>query len=163
VSVSALSYGSDRVANLADALMQKVIDVFAMEGVPLPERRFLTVGTPVHDCEELVVVFSSLSKGLPGQEDTSQRCDASVSVTFQIHLVRCFPLPGGRGNLAPSAESLSTNADGLMQDAWLLVKAASELVDNPFVSFGGMVNSVQAEEPQGGFSAVVGSLTMVVP
>jgi hypothetical protein len=157
------AYGSGRITAMADQIMEKVIDVFAVEGVPLPDRKLITVGEPVHDCEELVVVFVSLNRGIPGSEEEAQRCDAAVSATFQVHLVRCFPVSTGRGVVPPTSEELTDNAREKMVDSWLLARAGVEVAEDPLVTWGGIVQQVYADEPTGGYSAVIMTLQIVVP
>lgn len=157
------AYSPERVRFVADQIMEKVIDVFAVAGVPLPDRKLITVGEPVHDCEELVVVFASLSKGAPGSEEEVQRCDAATSGSFQVHLVRCFPMPTGRGLVPPTSEALTENAYAKMTDAWLLTMAGDELANDPMISWGGLIQQTVASEPSGGYSAVVMSLQIVIP
>jgi len=159
---STFTYSADRISKFADALMDKVIAVFGTAGIMLPDRKFFTVGQPVHDCEELVVVFESVRKGLPGGEGDPTNCDMPSTATFSIHLVRCFPVPQNSPN-PPPASTLTKNADGLMQDAWLLLGAIDELNRDPYTGLGGMVYSVSVGEPQGGLVAVVAQVEAMVP
>jgi hypothetical protein len=143
--------------------MDKIIAVFGTAGVPLPDRKFFTVGQPVHDCEELVVVFESVRKGLPGGgDDEAMNCDMPSTATFSAHLVRCFPVPQAPPN-PPAPQVLTANADGLMQDAWLLLGAADELNRDPLTGMGGMIYSVSTGEPSGGLVAVILQIEAMVP
>lgn len=160
---AAWTFQAGRLYAFADRLMETVVSVFMSAGVPLPDRKLITVGTPVHDCEEVVVTFQQVSKGLPGQDPVPQNCNAPSTASFEVHLVRCFPTIQGRGNLAPSPEVLTVNAEGLMVDAWLLMAAADEVNSDPLWGLSGMIYSVQAGEPQGGFVGVVLSVQAAVP
>jgi hypothetical protein len=159
---AAWTYGADRVSKFADQLMDKIVEVFGTAGVPLPDRKFFTVGTPVYDCEELVVVFQGVRKGMTGGEDEPQNCDAPSTATFQAHLVRCFPVPQDAPS-PPPANVLTKSADELMVDAWLMLRAADELNRDPFTSLGGMIYSVNVGEPSGGLVGVVLDLQAMVP
>jgi len=156
------TYGTDRVSRFADTLMETIIGVFTTAGVPLPDRRFLTIGQPVYDCEELVVVFEGVRKGVPGDEGGAANCDMPTTATFSAHLVRCFPVPQA-APVPPPANELTANADGLMVDAWLLLASVDELNRDPLASLGGMVYSVSVGEPQGGLVGVVLQLEAMVP
>jgi hypothetical protein len=155
------TYGTHRVSKFADELMDRVVETFMTAGVPLPDRKFFTVGQPVHDCEELVVVFESVRKGLPGGEEEPANCDMPSTATFQIHLVRCFPV--GSGTVPPTAAELTASADALMVDAWLLLQAVDELNRDPLTGLGGMVYSVSVGEPSGGYVGVVAQVEAMVP
>ena len=156
------AYSANRISLFADSLMDKVIAVFDSAGVPLPDRRFITVGSPVYDCEELVVVFQSLEKGLPGGGGEPANCDMPSTASFEVHLVRCFPVPMS-SPVPPSPISLTSNADGLMIDSWLMLGAIDELNRDPFTGLGGMVYSVSVGEPSGGLVGVVASVQAMVP
>lgn len=156
------TFGADRVARYGDVVMEKVISTFEVAGVSLPSRKFFTVGAPVYDCEELVITFDSLAKGFPGGAgEEPANCDMPSTVSFSVHLVRCFPI--GNGSVPPSAQELTANADGLMVDAWLLLAAIDELNRDPLLGVAGMIYSVSVGEPQGGFVGVVAQVQAVVP
>lgn len=157
------TFQADRLANFADYVLDTVVNVFTSAGVDLPERRFMTVGDPVHDCEELVLVFRALSNGAPGGNEEPSNCSAPITATFEIHLVRCFPTPVGRGNKAPEADVLTTNALGLMNDSWLLIQSANAMNDDPLYSTYGFISSVETGEPAGGFIGLVLAVEAAVP
>lgn len=143
--------------------MEEVLAVYETAGVALPGRKLITVGTPVHDCEELVITFQQIAKGLPGQNEFPQNCQSPATASFGVHLVRCFPTPQGRGGTPPAAEALTKNAEGLMVDAWLLMAAADNVNSDPLNGVAGMIYSVSVGEPQGGLVAVLLEVQAVVP
>jgi hypothetical protein len=57
-----------------DKVLEKTIKVFEENNVPLPSRRFWTVGEPAIDCEQLVVSFMQMYLGTPGDQAGTPRC-----------------------------------------------------------------------------------------
>lgn len=157
------TFQADRLANFADYVLDTVVSVFVSAGVDLPDRRFATVGEPVHDCEELVLRFMGLENGAPGNTGEAASCNAPITSTFEVHLVRCFPTPTGRGMTPPTADALTINALGLMNDSWLLMQAANAMNSDTLYSTFGFVSSVIVGEPQGGFVGVVLTVEAAVP
>ena len=157
------TFQADRLTKFADYIMDTVVAVFDNAGVELPPRRFMTVGEPVHDCEELVLVFAGLENGAPGDTGNPATCNDPITASFQVHLVRCFPTPAGRGMKAPEADVLTTNAIGLYNDSWLLMQAANAMNSDTLYSMFGFVASVVPGEPSGGFVGIVLSIEAAVP
>lgn len=157
------TFQADRLEKFADYLLDMVVQVFTSAGVDLPTRRFITVGEPVHDCEELVLTFGGLQNGPPGQGEEPSNCHSPITATFGVHLVRCFPTPVGRGTKAPEADVLTTNATGLMHDSWLMMQVANAIDDDPLYSTFGTITSVVVGEPSGGFVGVVLTIEAAVP
>ena len=157
------TFQADRLAKFADYILDTVVTVFNSAGVELPPRRFLAVGEPVHDCEELVLTFRGIENGAPGDTGGAATCNAPITSTFEVHLVRCFPTPTGRGMTPPEANVLTANALGLMNDSWLLMQSANAMNSDTMYSMFGFIASVAVGEPQGGFVGVVLSLEAAVP
>lgn len=157
------TFQADRLAKFADYILDVVVGVFNSAGVELPPRRFITVGEPVHDCEELVLVFAGLENGAPGDTGNPATCNAPITSTFSVHLVRCFPTPSGRGMTPPTAEALTLNALGLMNDSWLLMQSANAMNDDPLYGAFGFVATVTPGEPSGGYVGIVLAIEAAVP
>ena len=157
------TFQADRLTKFADYIMDTVVAVFTNALVELPPRRLMTVGEPVHDCEEVVLTFKSLENGAPGDTGEPANCTSPLTSTFEVHLVRCFPTPAGRGMKAPDAEILTTNAIGLMNDSWLLMQAANAMNSDPLYGLYGFIATVTPGEPSGGYVGIVLSIEAAVP
>jgi len=157
------TFQADRLAKFADYVLDSVVTVFNSAGVDLPERRFVTVGNPVYDCEELVLTFQGLNNGPPGGGEEPTNCNSPISTIFAVHLVRCFPTPTGRGMKAPEAEVLTVTALGLLTDSWLLMQSANAMDSDTLYAPFGFIASVEPTEPSGGYVGLVLSVEAAVP
>ena len=131
-----------------------VVETFGQAGIGLPERRYITFGQPVHDCEQLTVQFQQLYMGPPGdQAAVPQRCDGPRSVALMVELVRCIPT---FSRVAPTELQLTQAAEQQAVDAWMLLEAATK------VNVYGVLADVSAGEASGGFQAIsLSVITMV--
>lgn len=153
------------LVTLLDGVLERVVAGFEQSGVKLPERRYWTLSQPAADCEQLVVSFIQAYYGPPGDEASSpQRCDGPRSAAVDIQLIRCIPTVGARGR-APSAAQIQESSEQLAIDAWLLLDIAGSLDmwDAPLPGGLGVIATVDAGEPQGGFQSVTLHLTTAIP
>lgn len=75
-----------------------------------PARRYVTMGPPVWDCEQLVVYFLRGFNGSHGHEDSSRvaPCPIRLSATFGVELIRCAPVADAYGN--PESSTMLNDA-----------------------------------------------------
>jgi hypothetical protein len=165
VQLDTWTFRPERLVNFANYVFDQIVATFDAAGVPLPDRRLMTVGLPVHDCEQLVFVFVAAEKGMPGANEGNQvqRCDSPTTASFNVHLARCFPVATGRGIKPPTAAELTANALMMMQDCWLLMAAAESIDSDPRNAPFGIIASVGVSEPQGGFAESILTLQTGVP
>lgn len=150
--------------NMLDGMVERVENVFSSYNVTLPNRRYWTMGTPVIDCDQLVVSFSQMYLGTPGIEITEpNRCNVPRSATILISIARQIPTvgPGGR---APSAEKIQEASGQSAIDAWVLMESIREfdMWDNTAMG-PGVIATVEVAPPEGGFQVTTMQITMVVP
>ena len=124
--------------------------------VALPARQVITHGTPVADCEEVVVYFGSLSEGFPGTQ-IDVMCVPALTATLSAQVIRCVPVSGNNGQ-PPSSEELYQAARLHSIDMMLLMAAARAM--SPDMT---RTVSVNAGEPQGGFAGPAVTLTIALP
>ena len=155
-----LSYVSEGIETLKDHLhtvLQGVVETFGQAEVELPERRYVTMGRASHDCEQVTVSFQQLYLGLPGDQATQPLpCDSPRSAAVLVEIVRCLPTANTRSGI-PAAAELSSTADKQAIDAWLLLESGLSLEN-----WSGVLADVAVTEPQGGYQAVVMTLTMAM-
>ena len=133
--------------------------------MPLPARRYWTLGEASVDCEQLVVSFLQMYVGSPGDEATEpRRCADPRSATINISVSRQVPTVGQNGR-PPSGDAIQDGAEISAYDAWILLDSAAEL-DRWETNGGfglGVIATVETNSPEGGFQVVTMTLTLAVP
>jgi len=158
----------DSAKNLA-ALMQGVLDsvisTYASYTMPLPGRRYWTLGNPSVDCEQVVVSLLQMYIGSPGDEATDpRRCNDPRSATLLVSVSREVPTVSINGK-APSADDIQAFSEISAYDAWILLDS-SRALDQWATggSFGlGVIATVETNAPEGGFQTVTMTITVAVP
>jgi hypothetical protein len=159
---------SDEAKNLSvfmQEVLDRVISTYESYNMPLPGRRYWTFGTPVVDCEQLVVSFIQMYIGAPGDEATEpRRCHDPRSSTLNISVSRAVPVTQQNGQ-PPTADSIQEAAEWAAYDAWVLMQSVN-MFDTwePYGTFGlGVIATVDSESPQGGIQTTRMTITMAVP
>lgn len=149
---------------MLDRALEKVEAVFQSYDVPLPDRRYWTIGTPAIDCEQLVVSFVQAYLGTPGDEaSTPQRCHQPRSAVLSISIAREIPTVG-QGGRAPSGQTIEQASYISAVDAWVLLESVNQFDQWDEVGSGmGVIATVEGTTPAGGFQVTSMQLTMVVP
>jgi hypothetical protein len=159
---------SEEAHNLAlflQAVLDRVAGVYHYYGMPLPHRRYWTLATPAVDCEQLVVSMIQMYIGTPGDEaNEPRRCNDPRSATLNISVSRAVPVVGDSGN-APRGEDIQAASVVGAYDAWILMESVREFdVWGDPGSLGlGVIATVDAAPPEGGFQTVTMTLTLAVP
>jgi len=109
-----------------DRALEKAEAVFQSYDVPLPERRYWTIGAPAIDCPQLVVSFVQAYLGTPGDEaSTPQRCHMPRSVVLSISIAREIPTVG-QGGRPPSGTTIEEASYISAVDAWVLLESLNQ-------------------------------------
>jgi hypothetical protein len=159
---------SEEAQNLAlfmQEVLHRVENAYHYYGMPLPGRRYWTLATPAVDCEQLVVSLIQMYIGTPGDEaNEPRRCNDPRTATLNISVSRAVPVVGDSGN-APRGEDIQTASVVGAYDAWILIESVREFdVWGEPGSFGlGVIATVDAGPPEGGFQTVTMTLTVAVP
>lgn len=160
-------YGIDEdytnLGALLKTTLETVVAVYATAGVPLPTRRYYTMGRPAEDCEQVVVSFLQMYLGAPGDQATDpQRCSAPRSAVLNISVTRNVAV--SQNASPPSPERIMNDADFSAADAWVLMEALRE-----FDTWGagipgpGVIATVAAPEQNGGVQTINMNLTVAIP
>lgn len=149
---------------MLDRALEKVETVFQSYNVPLPERRYWTIGAPAIDCEQLVVSFVQAYLGTPGDEaSTPQRCHMPRSAVISISVAREIPTVG-QGGRAPTGTTIEQASYISAVDAWVLLDSLDQFDQWDELGSGmGVIATVEGTTPAGGFQVTTMQLTMVVP
>ena len=164
VNTATVSADAKNLANLMQNVLNAVITTYTSYTMPLPGRRYYTLGYPAIDCEQVTVSMLQMYIGTPGDEATSpRRCNDPRSVTLLVQVSREVPSVGQNGR-APSGDSIQDGAEISAYDAWILLDSARTLDQWDPANFGlGVIATVEASSPEGGFQTVTMTITMAVP
>lgn len=168
MSIQDISGATPEARNLADFLQEvlnRVITVYDSFNMPLPGRRYYTMASPVVDCEQICVSFIQMYVGFPGDEATEpRRCTDPRSATLSIQVAREVPIAQPNGN-PPSPDDIQRASEVSALDAWVLMESINNLDawagNGPFGL--GVIATVDADPPEGGFQTTRMTLTMAVP
>lgn len=165
LDLTGISNDAKALATHLNEVLTRVVNIYGSYDMPIPDRRYWTMGTPVVDCEQLVVSFVQMYIGSPGDEATMpRRCNDPSSATVQISVSRKVPVVGTNGR-PPSAEDIQLYSNLQAYDAWILLHSAREL-DSWETAGGyglGVIATVETTEPEGGLQTTVLTLTSAVP
>ena len=164
-SITGVSEDSLSLKVLLDQVLEVIVDRYAYHAVTLPTRQYWTMGQEAIDCEQLVLSFQQLYIGPPGDEAASpQRCNSPRSAVFKATIAREIPTANGRGH-APAEDKIQDAAYISAVDAWVLLDCVAFLDQWEVTgAFGlGVIGTVDAESPEGGFQTVTATFTIAVP
>lgn len=164
IDLNAISPDAKALANFLQEILDRAVRVYESFSMPIPERRYWTLGEPAVDCEQLVVAFIQMYLGAPGDEATEPRkCQDPRSATVHVRVSRKVPTVGPGGQ-APSAEAIQEYSQLVAYDAWCLMESAADL-DAWTDSFPGLgvISTVEVAAPEGGFHTTVLTLTAAIP
>jgi hypothetical protein len=164
VNPATVSNDAKNLAILMQNVLNAVIDTYTSYTMPLPGRRYWTLGTPAVDCEQVVVSMLQMYIGSPGDEATSpRRCNDPRSVTLLVQVSREVPTVGTNGR-APSGDAIQDGSEISAYDAWILLDSSRLLDQWDPANFGlGVIATVETNSPEGGFQTVSMTITMAVP
>ena len=88
------------IVTLGRDILAGVVAGYKQRGLTLPDRQYLTLGTPVNDCEQLVVSWQQAYLGTPGDEASlPQRCEAVKTAVFTVQICRKMPVVSESGHI----------------------------------------------------------------
>jgi hypothetical protein len=155
------------ILRAAESIMEILNLQYENAGVPLPTRQYYTAGVPVVDGEQAVLSFTQAFVGPPGdQAATPQTCGGVNSMTLTLGVWRCMPVSGNKaGTIPPSAEQLQEAAQLPFIDAYLLLDIAKdfEVWADGLGPGLGVIATVDAAEPQGGYAGMSLTITLASP
>jgi hypothetical protein len=162
-----LSGVSEDAVNLRDMMqgvLERVQTIFQSYNVELPNRRYWTMSTPAIDCEQLVVYFQQLYLGAPGaQVGEPQRCHVPRSATITISIARATPIVSQNGR-PPSPQAIEAASEVMAVDSWVLMESINLLDQWDDAGFGiGVIATLDASPPEGGFQTTNMNVTLAVP
>ena len=164
MDLSGVSPDARALADFLQEILDRVVNVYESFNMPVPARRYWTMGIPAVDCEQLVVSFIQAYIGSPGDEaNQPRRCRDPRSATVNVKVSREVPVVGPNGR-APSAEDIEAFSEVVAYDTWILLEGAANL--DPWDDAGvglGFIATVDATTPEGGFQTTTLTLTAAIP
>jgi hypothetical protein len=164
VDPATVSSDAKNLANLMQNVLNAVIGTYTSYTMPLPGRRYWTLGSPSVDCEQVVISMLQMYIGSPGDEATvPRRCNDPRSVTLLVQVSREVPTVGANGR-PPTGDAIQDGSEISAYDAWILLDSARLLDQWGPANFGlGVIATVETNAPEGGFQTVSMTITMAVP
>lgn len=164
VDISTVDSRALHLKDFLDAVLARVVDVYEEYNVDLPSRRFWTMGEPAIDCEQLSVSFIQMYLGLPGdQASQPQRCTQPRTAVLSIAVSRQIPVVGNNGK-APTGEKIQEGSEIAAVDCYLFMELIRRLDQWEDGEYGmGVIATVEAGNPEGGYETVRMQVSMVVP
>jgi hypothetical protein len=164
INITDVSADALRLKEMMDGVLERIQNVFQSYNVPLPSRQYWTMGTPAIDCEQLVVSFTQMYLGAPGdQTNGPQRCYVPRTATVEIMIAREVAVSGMNGR-APSAESIQKSSWMSAVDSWVLMDSLNSFDMWDETGYGlGVVATLETAGFEGGYNAVILQLTLAVP
>lgn len=147
-----------------DGILSRIETVFQAYNVPLPSRRYWTMGEVAVDCEQVVVNFLQMYLGTPGDEQSApQRCHVPRTATVVISISRPVATVGQNGR-PPSGDKITESSYTSAIDAWVLMECIREFDMWDDSGYGlGVIATLDSSGPEGGFQTVNMQLTLAVP
>lgn len=156
-----MSYTEDAktVPLLLEHCLGALVEVYRQEGVPLPDRRYWTVGQAAWDCEQATVSLLQTYLGVPGQPaDGATRCETPRSATIAISIVRPAAIWEENSETPPTPTDIQNAAVPVGVDVWLLYAVAAQC-DRYGI---GVIATVDVLQPEGGLHGCVATLTVQI-
>jgi len=110
----------ERVDAMLTQVLDTVVNVYAPSDLDLPTLRYVCVGTPVVNCDQVTVSLRQLYRGIPGlQEEQPSNCMSPLTAVIEVQVVRCAKVVDARGNtlIEPMVEASTI----YMRDANMLM------------------------------------------
>ncbi len=148
------------LVTLSQTILNGVVDGYGAKGIELPARQYVTLGTPVNDCEQLVVSWQQSYIGMPGDEASlPQQCDSvPKSAVFVVQLCREMPVVSQSGK-SPKAEDIQARSEILLLDAHVLLDLVGHI--DPYGL--GVIATADVVEVSGGMGCIQVQTTLAIP
>jgi len=108
------------LSELADELLDAVIDAATAHGIALPDRQVIADGAVAWDCPLVAVALPTITRGTVGADvSTRNRPSDTYVAEYRLWVLRWVPTPNDDGS-PPSAAKVTAAGKALMDDGFLL-------------------------------------------
>jgi hypothetical protein len=125
--------------------------------VPLPERRYWTIGQTAHDCEQMAMAVQQMFLGTAENPLETTQCNGPRGLTFTMEVVRCTPTMNNRGQ-APSASSIESSSVNPVIDMEIMLDVAKYFDEYN----SGVIVNVDPITASGGFHGAIATYTLTL-
>jgi hypothetical protein len=162
-NISEVDEEATRVVDFLDEVLSRIEATFQSYNIPLPSRRYWTVGQPALDCEQLVLTLIQIYLGPPGdQASQPYRCNQPRTAVMSVMVSREIPVVGQNGR-PPTAEKIKEASQISAIDAYALMSSINSLDTWEPGGYGlGVIATADISPPEGGFQTVSMQLTMAI-
>lgn len=116
---------ADRLFDAAQALLDTVVAHYVTAGVALPDRQFVSDGTPAWDCEQVVVYVERTFSGTLENENTRPlNCLVVRSAQMVVEIARCTPVFASEyDDSPPAADAIQAVSRQVLADSMHMTNA----------------------------------------
>lgn len=149
---------STALSGVLDAVRTAAMDL----NVDLPPVQRVTTGSLAHDCEQVLVVGSGLTTGMPLAPDSSASgagaCGPMWTLVTSIDIVRCAPTMTESG--VTDTDAIEASLPVVSADVAVLQGAINAIND---MTVGDLTASLTFKAPSGNYRSTSVSIRMVLP
>jgi hypothetical protein len=146
------------IPEFCDTAMRNIEEHYDVKvGVPLPERRYWTIGTTAHDCEQCVLAVQQMFIGTADAPLATTQCDGPRGLTFTLEILRCVPTLNNRGAAPPGVEIETASVNPVIDMEIMLDLAA---YFDPYST--GVVVNVDPLPAEGGYHGAICTYTVTL-
>jgi hypothetical protein len=144
------------IPKFVDTAMRDIAEHYETKvNVPLPARRYWTIGTTAHDCEQMVLAVQQMFLGTAENPLETTQCNGPRGLTFTVEVVRCVPGLSNRGQ-PPAADAVETASVHPVIDMEIMLDLAKYF--DPFLL--GVVVNVDPITADGGFHGAIATYSV---
>jgi hypothetical protein len=137
-----------------DCVIHQYEHGYSAGAVPLPGRKYWTIGQTAHDCEQMVLCVQQMFLGTSAMPLETSQCNGPRSLTFTVEVVRCVPGLNNRGQ-PPAALAIQAASVDPVVDMEILMDCAHCF--DPFNV--GIVATIDVIPAGGGMHGAIGTYT----
>jgi hypothetical protein len=147
-----------QIPTFVDKAMQDIAYHYDVKvGVPLPARRYWTIGTTARDCEQCVLAVQQMFIGTASVPLETTQCNGPRGLTFTVEVVRCVPTLDNRGK-PPSGEAIELASVHPVIDMEIMLDLAAYF--DPFLT--GVIVNVDPIPADGGYHGAIATYTVTL-
>jgi hypothetical protein len=146
-----------RAFDLMTAVMGELVGAYEELNSTPPDRRYVWIGTPAVDCEQLVISYNRIYTGIPAQEANEPLYVPVVQrvIEMRIEVHRCVPVIDEGGD-PPDPVAMQAAAQTIVEDVWIVRRALELYPSGDSLKTVGQEEQIEAQGGFAGFSILFG-------
>jgi len=147
-----------QIPKFVDQALRNIIEHYETKvSIPLPERRYWTIGATAHDCEQCVLAVQQMFIGTAEVPLEITQCNGPRGLTFTVEVVRCVPTLDNRGK-PPEGTAIEVASIHPVIDMEIMLDLAQYF--DPFMT--GVVVNVDPIPASGGLHGAICTYTVTL-